>query len=230
MVSRFRPSGHGYQIHPFPILIGTDDGPVTPTVTLAGPAIRSQERVSSHTGTQKTEFNVRMRGRQSKTVTDLPTLPLRAQEMRITLRKIIAAETEDDVSVNTAEFFIGRSSECHFRPACPMVSRVHCELLIGDGRVAVRDLGSKNGTFVNGERVTGQWQLFPGYNLAFGRCLFEIVFHPGDSCIPETEKITDRGGCTSVSEGCQPRAATWMRLLMAGIPGWFRSAACASCF
>ena len=111
--------------------------------------------------------------------------------MRITLRKIIAAEIGDDVSVDTAEFLIGRSSECHLRPACPMVSRVHCEVLIDDGHVAVRDVGSKNGTFVNGQRVTGEQQLFPGDKLAFGMCLFEIVFHPGDECIRETEQILE---------------------------------------
>ena len=111
--------------------------------------------------------------------------------MRITLRKIIAAEIDDDVSVTATEFLIGRSPECHLRPACPMVSRVHCELLIGDGHAAVRDLGSKNGTFVNGQRVTGKQPLFPGDKLSFGMCLFEIVFLPGDECVRETEQIVE---------------------------------------
>ena len=33
------------------------------------------------------------------------------------------------------------------------ISRRHCILDIGDGRVRVRDLGSRNGTFINGVRL-----------------------------------------------------------------------------
>src|SRR5687768_11786415 len=37
------------------------------------------------------------------------------------------------------------------------VSSRHCELVVRDGGVAVRDLGSKNGTFVGGARVRDAW-------------------------------------------------------------------------
>ena len=54
---------------------------------------------------------------------------------------------------------IGRGKECELRPIGPddtSVSRVHSEVVLRpDGKVVVRDAQSRNGTFVNSERVTG---------------------------------------------------------------------------
>jgi hypothetical protein len=49
---------------------------------------------------------------------------------------------------------IGRSRDSDLTVAHPMVSRRHCEIFEADGALHVRDLGSLNGTFVNGERVS----------------------------------------------------------------------------
>lgn len=49
---------------------------------------------------------------------------------------------------------IGRSSTCDIQVDRPTVSRVHCELKILDGTWVVADVGSANGTFVNGEKIT----------------------------------------------------------------------------
>lgn len=48
---------------------------------------------------------------------------------------------------------IGRGDDNHFRILHPTVSTHHCELLLGDGSVLLRDCESTNGTFVNGKRV-----------------------------------------------------------------------------
>jgi len=146
-----------------------------------------------------TDFDMCVRGRQSRPAKRSASLPPRVQEMRITLRKVVAAEIDDDVAVTASEFLIGRSPECHLRPACPMVSRMHCELKVRNEYVAVRDLGSKNGTFVNGVCVTGERQLFPGDRLSFGMCLFEIAFQPGDECMRDTEQAVD-DACVSELE------------------------------
>ena len=51
---------------------------------------------------------------------------------------------------------LGRGEEAEIRVAAKDVSRVHCEIeVFEDGRVTVTDLGSRNGTDVNGERLTG---------------------------------------------------------------------------
>jgi hypothetical protein len=48
---------------------------------------------------------------------------------------------------------VGRSPGNHFQIEHPTVSTQHCELVLGDGTVVLRDCDSTNGTFVDGERV-----------------------------------------------------------------------------
>jgi pSer/pThr/pTyr-binding forkhead associated (FHA) protein len=48
---------------------------------------------------------------------------------------------------------IGRSSDADFTIAHPTVSSLHCELVLVEEGVTVRDLESTNGTFVDGKRV-----------------------------------------------------------------------------
>ena len=49
---------------------------------------------------------------------------------------------------------IGRVEDNTFQIAEPSVSSHHCEILLRGSDVVVRDLGSTNGTFINGEKVT----------------------------------------------------------------------------
>jgi hypothetical protein len=51
-------------------------------------------------------------------------------------------------------FKIGRGETCHLRPNSEQVSREHAEFTIESGGVFVRDLGSRNGTLVNGKALT----------------------------------------------------------------------------
>ena len=52
-------------------------------------------------------------------------------------------------------FRIGRGENCQLRPNSEQVSREHAEFSITAGRVVIRDLGSRNGTFVNNRVLTG---------------------------------------------------------------------------
>jgi pSer/pThr/pTyr-binding forkhead associated (FHA) protein len=51
-------------------------------------------------------------------------------------------------------FKIGRGETCHLRPNSEQVSREHAEFTISGEAVVVRDLGSRNGTLVNGKALT----------------------------------------------------------------------------
>jgi predicted component of type VI protein secretion system len=53
-------------------------------------------------------------------------------------------------------FKIGRGETCHLRPNSEQVSREHAEFTISGGAVVVRDLGSRNGTLVNGKALTAE--------------------------------------------------------------------------
>ena len=48
---------------------------------------------------------------------------------------------------------VGRAEDNHFQILHPTISTHHCELVLGDGTVLLRDCDSTNGTFVNGARV-----------------------------------------------------------------------------
>jgi len=57
---------------------------------------------------------------------------------------------------------IGRSAEATVKMPSNQVSRTHCEVYDDEGELAVRDLGSANGTFVNGQRIEGPTALGSG--------------------------------------------------------------------
>jgi pSer/pThr/pTyr-binding forkhead associated (FHA) protein len=57
------------------------------------------------------------------------------------------------------KFKIGRGETCHLRPNSEQVSREHAEFTIDAGTVSVRDLGSRNGTLVNGKALTDECRL-----------------------------------------------------------------------
>ena len=52
------------------------------------------------------------------------------------------------------KFKIGRGETCHLRPNSEQVSREHAEFTLESSAVIVRDLGSRNGTLVNGKALT----------------------------------------------------------------------------
>jgi adenylate cyclase len=55
----------------------------------------------------------------------------------------------------------------------PTISRVHAELTAGPEGVEVKDLGSSNGTFINGARVSAG-RLTPGDSVSFGKVVFQL--------------------------------------------------------
>jgi predicted component of type VI protein secretion system len=63
---------------------------------------------------------------------------------------------------------IGRHDDCLIRIRSSQVSRRHCELFEQGEHLMIRDLGSANGTFVNGSRVLGQQRLKPADVITIG--------------------------------------------------------------
>jgi pSer/pThr/pTyr-binding forkhead associated (FHA) protein len=53
-------------------------------------------------------------------------------------------------------FKIGRGETCHLRPSSELVSREHAEFTITGDVIQVRDMGSRNGTLVNGKALTSE--------------------------------------------------------------------------
>lgn len=77
---------------------------------------------------------------------------------------------------------IGRSPECQLKVASNQISRRHCQIVIRETLVAIKDLGSANGTFVNGRKVPAEVEipLTPGTRVMLGPLHFTVEYElPG---------------------------------------------------
>jgi len=72
------------------------------------------------------------------------------------------------------ETILGRSPECQVTIDDPLVSREHAKILVNGETVVFRDLGSRNGSKVNGQALRGEVELRDGDRLRIGNQ--EIVF------------------------------------------------------
>jgi pSer/pThr/pTyr-binding forkhead associated (FHA) protein len=72
------------------------------------------------------------------------------------------------ISIKRNRLLIGRADECDVRPLSDEVSRRHCAVLVGPAEVWVEDLGSRNGTFVNGARIGEKTRVSDGDMIRVG--------------------------------------------------------------
>lgn len=79
-----------------------------------------------------------------------------------------------EIPVGQPVFRIGRAEDCHLRPHTDQVSRRHCEIIQEGGHVWVQDCGSRNGTWVNGRRISDRTELKSGDRLLVGPLDFEV--------------------------------------------------------
>lgn len=75
--------------------------------------------------------------------------------MDVRLRVISGPFAGQTISLTAPKYLIGRERDCHLRPDSEFISRHHCVLLLDDFTLRVRDMGSKNGTLVNNQRIHG---------------------------------------------------------------------------
>ena len=97
---------------------------------------------------------------------------------------------------------IGRA-DCDIVLPDPDVSRKHATIRQIDGGLAVEDLGSTNGTYVDGERVTGITELRAGATLRFGNTVWRLQAPPDATRIvdsmPSSEPAATRAGAQQVT-------------------------------
>ncbi|AKU90219.1 DUF4388 domain-containing protein [Vulgatibacter incomptus] len=85
------------------------------------------------------------------------------------------------------EVRIGRSSELEIVLVEEMVSRKHARLFTDEDGPVLSDLGSTNGTFVNGERVS-ETRLKEGDRFLIGTSIFKVVtMDPGSIPLDQSE-------------------------------------------
>ena len=86
---------------------------------------------------------------------------------------------------------IGRREECDVRLEHKSVSKMHCVIVRADGLLLVRDLGSTNGTRVNGQRVR-RAALLPNDQISIANCKFRVHFGPDEPPPLRAEEYTPR--------------------------------------
>jgi len=83
------------------------------------------------------------------------------------------------------EIIIGRSSELDMVLVEDMVSRKHAKISTDDQSVSIQDLGSTNGTFVNGEKIRAI-RLKEGDRILVGTSIIKLVAASNEAPIPSS--------------------------------------------
>ncbi|TCT22780.1 ATP-binding cassette domain-containing protein [Thiobaca trueperi] len=73
---------------------------------------------------------------------------------------------------SAADIIVGRLPGCGLPIDSPLISREHARLILADDGVWLEDLGSINGTWINGQRVTKPVPLRPGDRVSFASFVF----------------------------------------------------------
>lgn len=76
--------------------------------------------------------------------------------------------------LNKAKHLVGRSQECDFIINDNLISKKHCVITIEDGKFFIEDVGSKNGTFINGKLLKKRAPLFYGDKISIGETIFRF--------------------------------------------------------
>lgn len=70
---------------------------------------------------------------------------------------------------------IGRSENCTVRSMNPTVSRTHCRIFEQQEKYFIEDMGSRNGTFVNGTRINLRQEIIDGDKIHVATVQFKFV-------------------------------------------------------
>ena len=96
---------------------------------------------------------------------------------KIILRNKKTAEIEDFIFLNSLGFgrVVSRGYDAFFPVEDPKVSKVHCSIISKNNNLYLQDEGSRNNTFLNGERVMRQTLIDKGDVISLGTTSIEIV-------------------------------------------------------
>ncbi|MEM8768982.1 MAG: FHA domain-containing protein, partial [Pseudomonadota bacterium] len=85
------------------------------------------------------------------------------------------ADRDESIYKVTGPLGVGRADDNEILLMDDHISRRHARFLFDDGVVWVQDLGSANGTYVNGERIAGGCRLYHGDEVSFDNLRFQLV-------------------------------------------------------
>src|ERR1700730_13622799 len=116
------------------------------------------------------------------------------------------------VDIGRARRTIGRVRENDLQLSDEKVSRHHAVIEVEqDGRVTLRDLDSRNGTFVDDLRLSGSHVLAPGERLRFGDAQLRVEGAPPVRGAAAAQTPADRGAPSSPRAGIRSRVMARIR-------------------
>jgi predicted component of type VI protein secretion system len=135
------------------------------------------------------------------------TRPLKPRTSRLAPRLVVenGLSKGDEYIVRKPVTLIGRNESCDLIVSDPLVSRRHCQISWDGVYCTVEDLGSTNGTFVNGRRVTGPVLLSNGDMLGFADTVVlavQVVTAASDATV-----VSRSAGATGVAPTTAPAFA-----------------------
>jgi DNA-binding winged helix-turn-helix (wHTH) protein len=96
-------------------------------------------------------------------------LPAPGEEYRTTFRLLTG---QGGKTLQEGANVIGRAPDATIQLNSPSVSRYHARIVVSDEAVTLEDLASRNGTYLNGTRVTSTVVLSDGNEIRLGSFLF----------------------------------------------------------
>ncbi|RIK80318.1 MAG: hypothetical protein DCC67_09495 [Planctomycetota bacterium] len=113
--------------------------------------------------------------------------------MDVILKVLEGAKQGAAIAVKKPQFVIGRSQSCNLCAGSTAISRQHCAITRDEARVAIKDLGSRNGTLVNGNRIEGEVELTSGDEITIGPLKFLVTITPGinNAKKPEVKSVAE---------------------------------------
>jgi len=109
------------------------------------------------------------------------------REVYLRQTRTIAPQDEDfepGIAITHFPCELGRHQSCDFQIDHPFISRRHCSFSLEDDDVWVRDLKSRNGTYLNGEPVVSKRVLQDGDVLHLAHVRFSVrLSKPGAALV-----------------------------------------------
>lgn len=102
--------------------------------------------------------------------------------------RLIPTDGGEPIPLIRPTITLGRRQSCDICLAFPNVSALHCELTFNNGHWMIRDLGSTNGTKVNGTRVQKK-VLRPKDIITIGKRKYTIDYVPEDETPPDVAGV-----------------------------------------
>src|SRR5579885_3616889 len=101
--------------------------------------------------------------------------------------QLLPLDGSPPITINKDLVVVGRKDECDVRLEHKSVSKMHCVIVKTDGLLLLRDLGSTNGTRVNGQRVR-RAALLPNDQLSIASYKFRVHFGADEPAAAPTDR------------------------------------------